>query len=67
MTPLLGFLLMNLMMHVTSVNISLGDICGNKLVGTCPDKINVKVTNMFNLLCRDQIISEGRRRWLIVC
>ena len=44
MTSLLGLLLVtHLMMHVMSVDISLNDICGNKLVGTCPDKINVKV------------------------
>ena len=44
MSTLLGLLLVtHLMMHVMSVDISLGDICGNKLVGTCPDKINVKV------------------------
>ena len=50
MTAPFGFLLvMNLMMQVTSVDISLSDICGNKLVGTCPDKINVKVTIMLNL------------------
>ena len=44
MSTLLGLLMVtHLMMHVESVDISLGDICGNKLVGTCPDKINVKV------------------------
>ena len=46
-TPFGILLVMNLMMHVTSVDISLSDICGNKLVGTCPDKINVKVMIMF--------------------
>ena len=47
MTTLLELLfVMNLMMQVFSVDISLSDICGNKLVGTCPDKINVKVTIM---------------------
>ena len=28
---------------VNCVDIGLDDICGNKLVGTCPDKINTKV------------------------
>ena len=28
---------------VTSVDIGLQDICGNKLIGTCPDTISVKV------------------------
>lgn len=44
MTSLLELLLVtHLMIKVISVDISLNDICGNKLVGTCPDKINVKV------------------------
>ena len=44
MTTIIVLLLVtHLMMQVMSVDISLGDICGNKLVGTCPDKINVKV------------------------
>ena len=29
--------------QVDSVDIGLEDICGNKLVGTCPDSINTKV------------------------
>ena len=43
MTRILILMIVKHLMPVISVDISLDDICGNKLVGTCPDKINVKV------------------------
>ena len=36
-------LLVSVLGSVAGVEIGLEDICGNKLVGSCPDNINVKV------------------------
>ena len=36
-------LLVEILTSVVSVDISLNDICGNKLVGSCPKKISLKV------------------------
>merc|ERR1711892_1641007 len=35
--------LLRILTPVSSVDISLNDICGNKLVGSCPKKISLKV------------------------
>ena len=37
------WLCLEILMTVISVDISLDDICGNKLVGSCPNKISLKV------------------------
>ena len=36
-------LYLEIIIPVNSVDISLSDICGNKLVGSCPKKISLKV------------------------
>ena len=43
MTLTLSVTLLSLVTSATQVTIGLQDICGNKLVGSCPDKISLKV------------------------
>ena len=43
MTALISVILATLVASSRLVDISLQDICGNKLVGSCPNKISLKV------------------------
>ena len=43
MTALISLTLATLIAGSLTVNIALQDICGNKLVGSCPNKISLKV------------------------
>ena len=43
MTPLISLTLATLIASSRAVDIALQDICGNKLVGSCPNKISLKV------------------------
>ena len=43
MTSLIPVTLATLIVSSLTVDIGLQDICGNKLVGSCPDKISLKV------------------------